>query len=316
MPPRSLSPSGFKPGLHPRNPHRHGYDFALLVRASPELAPFVRPSPRGSPSIDFADPAAVTALNRALLQAHHGLREWSLPPGYLCPAVPGRVDYVHHVADLLAADRGGELPHGPGVRALDIGTGANCIYPIVGTHAYGWRFVATEVDPAALAAARAIVARHPHLARGVECRLQRTPAHIFRDVIAPGERFHVSFCNPPFHGSPAEAAAGTRRKRRNLGASSRSETVLNFGGQPAELWCPGGEVGFLRRMIAESTADPASCGWFTSLVSKAENLERLRPLLARAKAVEVRVIGMAQGQKQSRILAWTFLPPEARAIRA
>src|SRR5688572_21763289 len=116
--------------MHPRNRHQARYDFAPLIRTSPELAVFVRPNPYGDESIDFADPAAVTALNRALLKHFYGISYWQIPPGYLCPPIPGRADYIHHVADLLATSHHGSIPHGASVAVLDIGVGANCIYPI------------------------------------------------------------------------------------------------------------------------------------------------------------------------------------------
>jgi 23S rRNA (adenine1618-N6)-methyltransferase len=112
-------------------------------------------------------------------------------------------------------------------------------------------------------------------------------------------------CNPPFHASADEAAEGSRTKRRNLGLA-KTAPALNFGGQAGELWCAGGEVGFIERMIAESAARPRLCRWFTTLVSKSEHLPRLRQSLKRACVTDAKTIDMAQGQKKSRILAWTF----------
>ena len=295
-----------KAELHPRNKHRQRYDFAVLAARAPELVRFLRPSPQGDATIDYADPAAVLALNRALLLAYYGLADWFLPPGYLCPPIPGRVDYLHHAADLLAGDNHGSIPRGPGIVVLDIGTGANCIYPILGRHEYGWSFVASEADPTALRNAQRIVAKNPTLADFIDCRRQPSAGAIFRGLVRPGERFALTLCNPPFHSSAQEAAAGTQRKTRNLGTGGAVRSPLNFGGMNHELWCPGGELGFVRRMIAESAALPHTAVWFTTLVSKAANLPALSRTLAEVRAVEVRIIPMAQGQKQSRILAWTF----------
>jgi hypothetical protein len=132
-------------GLHPRNPHCARYDFARLVAALPALAAHVRPHPVEGDTIDFADPAAVLALNRALLLAHHDLVRWDLPPGALCPPVPGRADYLCHVADLLPPG----APAGD-VAVLEIGTGAGCIYPLLGARLLGWSFVATDIAPESL----------------------------------------------------------------------------------------------------------------------------------------------------------------------
>jgi 23S rRNA (adenine1618-N6)-methyltransferase len=291
-----------KPGLHPRNRHRGRYDFGELVRTSPELSRFVRPNPYGDTSIDFADPDAVRALNRALLKLCYGIEHWDLPAGYLCPPIPGRADYLHHIADLLGAAGGGRIPRGPSVRVLDIGVGANCIYPILGHQEYGWSFLGSDIDPGALAAAERILRANPCL-DGIELRLQPSPGRIFQGLLREGEAFALSICNPPFHASPDEARAGTRRKLGNLGIGGAR---LNFGGRAGELWCAGGEAGFVRRMITESAEIPTRCRWFSTLVSKSSSLPGLRQALRQAGALDIRTLDMAQGQKQSRILAWTF----------
>lgn len=286
-----------KSGLHPRNRFRTRYDFPQLIASSPALAAFVKPNAHGDDSIDYANPQAVKALNQALLKHAYGLQHWDIPPGYLCPPIPGRSDYIHHLADLIS------LRRGPEVRVLDIGTGANCIYPLIGASEYGWSFVGAEMDADALRWAKKLVAVNLAIAKLVECRLQKSAMQCFQGIIHEGEHFDLTMCNPPFHASAAEAAAGTQRKLRNLGGKKE---VLNFGGKAGELWCEGGELAFIRRMIEESVAFAKSCDWFTTLVSKSEHLPRLEKTLRQVKAAEVRIIDMAQGQKKSRILAWRF----------
>ncbi len=310
--PRPDGPSTAKPGLHPRNRHREGYDFPALVQADPGLAAFLTKNPAGGTTVDFADPGAVRALNRALLRHHYGVQGWELPPGFLCPPIPGRADYLHHAADLLAGDHGGRIPCGESLRVLDIGTGASAVYALLGHAEYGWSFVGSESEPRALAAAAAILAANPDAARRIELRRQRQPGHILQGLLKPGESFALSLCNPPFHASPEEARAGSARKWRNLKGSRATGPVLNFGGQGGELWCPGGEAAFVGRLIAESGELRDRVLWYTSLVSKAENLPALRRALRQAGALEVRILPMAQGQKRSRILAWTFVPPASR----
>lgn len=301
--------------LHPRNRHQGRYDFPALIRLSPELARFVISNPYGKPSIDFADPAAVKVFNRALLRQYYGIGYWDIPEGYLCPPIPGRADYLHNLADLLAGEHGGRIPRGEAVRALDIGVGANCIYPLIGHCEYGWRFTGADIAPAALASARAIVQGNPRLAGAVELRQQPDARHIFLGLLQADERFDLSLCNPPFHTSAAEAGSGSARKWRNLGKldPQRRLPLLNFGGQAAELWCPGGEAAFLKRMAAESAEVAERVLWFSSLVSKGGNVALLEGWLARAGAREVRVLGMAQGQKRSRLVAWTFQDAARRA---
>ncbi|MGE0864600.1 MAG: 23S rRNA (adenine(1618)-N(6))-methyltransferase RlmF, partial [Vicinamibacterales bacterium] len=288
-----------------RNRFRAGYDFARLVARSPRLSRFVGPNAYGDLSIDYANPAAVKALNQALLKDAYGINTWDVPPGYLCPPIPGRSDYLHRIADLpgVGAARGARRQP---VHVLDIGTGANCIYPLIGAREYGWHFVGTDVDRVALEWAKNLVAANPPLPELIELRWQASRQACFDGVVKPGETFGLSMCNPPFHASAAAAAAGSRRKQHNLGQARSGSSRLNFGGQAGELWCDGGELAFVRRMIAESASRPGLCRWFTTLVSKSDHLPALRRALETANAADVQVLDMAQGQKKSRILAWTF----------
>ena len=307
-----------KLSLHPRNRHRGRYDFSQLSQALPALEDFLVANPfdANELTINFAKPAAVMALNAALLKVFYAVESWRVPPGYLCPPIPGRADYVHHAADLIARDRNGSIPRGPDIRVLDIGVGANCIYPLIGHHEYGWRFVGSDTDAIALAAAQQVVNANAKtgLATAIEFRLQRSKQKIFEGILRPDDRFDIVLCNPPFHASSREAEAGAVRKWKNLGkagglpGNAESNPKLNFGGQAAELWCDGGEVGFVSRMVAES-AQPqtqAQVSWFSALVSREESLPEIYSVLKAAGARKVDTIDMAQGQKKSRIVAWHF----------
>lgn len=300
--------------LHPRNRHRNPYDFARLAKSSPELNGYLRIGPYGDTGIDFANPAAVKALNRALLLHFYGIKGWDIPAGYLCPPVPGRADYIHVLADLLSATNGGGLPPGAQIRVLDIGTGANCIYPLLGHASYGWHFVASDLSATSLENAARILAANPAITHAITLRQQSRQNAIFSGIIGEQEQFDLTLCNPPFHSSAEEASATARRKVDNLGRGkvqtgkpSGKPPVLNFGGQANELWCPGGELAFIRQMMQESQHFASHCCWFSSLVSRREHLPALQAELKRLGVTRSQVITMAQGQKQSRMLAWSFL---------
>lgn len=301
-----------KPDLHPRNRHQNRYDFTALQQASPALTAFVRRSPAGEPTIDFADPLAVKALNRALLAHHYQVKNWDIPDGFLCPPVPGRADYVHHLADLLAQSNNGVVPRDATV--LDIGVGANCIYPLIGHHEYGWRFTGSEVNDEALKSANAIILANPGVNKAIRLRRQKTPGAILNGIIHKNEFYDATMCNPPFHDSQATAAASSERKRRNLGLNDNPQ--LNFGGQQQELWCEGGEVAFITTLIQESKAFARQVMWFTTLVSKGDNLPGLYRVLQQVGVEKVVKVEMAQGQKQSRFIAWTFQNDAQRSRRA
>lgn len=272
----------------------------------PELQQFVFVNEFGNETINFKDPKAVKTLNKSLLKFYYGISYWDIPDGFLCPPIPGRADYIHYLADLLATDNRGVIPIGKHIKTLDVGVGANCIYPLIGMKEYDWNFVGSDIDDAAIRSARNIVHANG-LSKVIEIRKQNSQSVIFKNIISADERFDLTVCNPPFHASLKEALAGTQRKWKNLGSKNRHDTTLNFGGQMAELWCEGGEELFVKKMIEESALFSKNCYWFTSLISKKTTLPNAFKHLKMLKATDVEIIDMAQGQKVSRCLAWTFL---------
>ena len=300
-------------GLHPRNLHKQGYDFPSLVKSCPPLAPYVRKNAYGNLSIEFANPLAVKALNTALLKRYYGVIDWDIPEGALCPPIPGRADYIHYVAELLGVGEPttNQANTQPNISLLDIGTGANGIYPLLACQIYGWRSVGSDINHQSLENITSIIANNPTLKDRFTLRTQHDKNHIFEGIIQTGEFFDVSVCNPPFHGSQEEALTGSQRKinnlARNRGEQKTPSSTLNFGGLEAELWCKGGERLFLKKLIKESQVFSTQCRWFTSLVSKIDNVKPAKKLILKLGAIDVREIEMKQGNKTTRILAWTFI---------
>ncbi len=315
-------------GLHPRNQHSGRYDFDLLVAALPELKSHLVKNPVGEDTINFSEPLAVKLLNKALLAHHYGVKHWDIPAGYLCPPIPGRADYIHRVADILNSDGQGEAYNHQSVKALDIGVGANCIYPIIGTTEYKWRCTGSDVDPVSVKAANFIAESNVNLKGKIKARLQADSESIFKGVIKDNERYDVTICNPPFHSSLEEAEKGSQRKLDNLAANrakkagqtfkpeskkaKQNKPTLNFGGQKAELWCPGGEAAFIMKMARESQLFATQVLWFTTLISKKDNVDMIRSELGKLRAKQVKVVEMSQGQKVSRFVAWTFMDDAQR----
>ena len=296
-----------KKTLHERNFHNDRYDFKALIQSEPSLNEFVKPNKYGDLSIDFANPQAVIALNKALLSFFYGVKNWSIPSDYLCPPIPGRSDYIHHIADLLAASNGGKIPKGSNIKGLDVGIGANCIYPIVGVSVYGWSFTGSDIDEVALKSAQNIINSNESLKENIIVKLQTNSKNIFKNIISKEDKFHFTLCNPPFHKSQKDAIAGNKRKIQNLTKQVVSKAALNFGGKHNELWCEGGEVAFIKKMIKESKEFSKNCLWFTTLVSRKENLDFIYDALEDIEVLEYKTINMAHGQKISRVIAWTFL---------
>jgi 23S rRNA (adenine1618-N6)-methyltransferase len=302
-----------KSGLHPRNKHRERYDFKKLIIANPDLAAFVRLNEYSDESIDFFNPEAVKQLNKALLEYFYDLEYWDIPENYLCPPIPGRADYIHHAADLLAGENHDlSIPTGSKIRCLDIGVGANCVYPVIGKQSYGWSFVGADIDPLAVASAQKITEMNPALRGEITCRLQPNSKDTFKGIIQEGERFDVTICNPPFHSSAEEAEERATKKISNLKRKRITKPILNFGGKSNELWCEGGEGRFVSNMIEQSKLFKENCLWFTTLISKSWNLNIAHKKLKDVGALEVKTIPMSHGNKATRILAWTLMTADEK----
>lgn len=297
-----------KSTFHPNNPHRDRYDFPSLIKASPKLVEFVSVNKFGDESIDFFNPRAVIALNKALLKKFYHIDFWEIPDGYLCPPIPGRAEYIHQVAALLKENEilKKDTAVNESIRCLDIGVGANCIYPIIGINAYGWTFVGSDVDQDALDAAQKIIDNNVGLQGKLELRYQSKRKFILHGIIQNDEKFDLTICNPPFHSSAAEAKKEAIKKLSNLKKRQIKQPLLNFGGQSSEIWCDGGEEKFILKMIDESMSFKTSCRWFTTIVSKATHLKNIYVALDKIPNLKHQTISMEMGNKVSRIVAWTY----------
>jgi len=308
--------------LHPRNLHRQGYDFPSLVKSTPSLAEYVKKNAYGNLSVDFSSPLAVKKLNAALLKQYYNIINWKLPEGALCPPIPGRVDYIHYIAELLdVASSESPMTNAPStITLLDIGTGASGIYPILASQIYNWHCIGSDINPKSIENVAEIIASNPCLKDNFKLRVQNDKNCIFKGIIQDGEFFDVTVCNPPFHASQDEATKSNQRKINNLARNRRKiistdgnkrdampeSPILNFGGVEAELWCKGGEIAFIKKLIKESKHFSSQCRWFTSLISKIENIKPAKKMINKLGATDIREIEMKQGNKVTRILAWTF----------
>lgn len=280
-------------GLHPENRFNKGYDFDVLVKQNPILEEFVITNKYNSITIDFSNPKAVKELNKALLFTYKNISVWDFPDENLCPPIPGRLDYIHHLNDLLGNEKN--------IKILDIGTGATCIYPLLGVAEYNWSFVATDIDLDALDTAQDNIDDN-NFTDSIELRQQFKEEHILKDILEDDDFFSATMCNPPFYKSAEEAQGANKRKSRNLG----NNAVRNFSGNNNELWYVGGEKAFLHTYLYESSLQPKKSNWFTSLVSKKENVESLKASSKKLGVAEFKTIPMQQGNKVTRIVCWRF----------
>ena len=292
-----------KATLHHKNKNRKQYDLLALVKEIPELEKYVKKNKDGEQTVDFSDPIAVKLLNKALLSHYYDVKFWKFPDTNLCPPIPGRADYIHHMSDLLDES----MRKGKTINCLDIGVGASCIYPIIGITEYNWNFIASDIDRKSIATAKKIISSNPNLKGKVDFRFQNDSNKIFEGILKEDDRIEITICNPPFHASRKEALEEQRKKVRNLTGKYHQNPKLNFSGASEELIYEGGEYQFIQNMIKESVKYANNCVWFSTLVSKKKNLHGIYINLKRLKVHQIKEIEIITANKKSRIIAWTFM---------
>ena len=283
--------------LHPRNKFNQEYDFIPLIKRVPELKKQLIKTPDDRTSLDFRDPKSVFLLNKALLESAYDLRGWEILENSLCPSIPGRLNYIHYLADLFKG-----RPGKP-VRVLDVGTGSSVIYPLLGAKEYGWHFVGSEVHKPSIQQAKNILAKNQEFRQTIELREQKNPDLILKGIIHAGEYFDAIMCNPPFYKSREDYEKTVTKKNSKLHQTSE-DLSTNFKGLDNELWVSGGEKKFISQLIYESIELKDQIGICTTLVSNKENIKPLRAILEYHKIQDIKVTTMQQGNKISRILSW------------
>ena len=292
-----------KTTLHPNNKNREQYDLLALVKAVPELEKYVKKNKDGEKTVDFSDPIAVKLLNKALLSHYYDVKFWKFPDTNLCPPIPGRADYIHHMSDLLKES----MRKGKTINCLDVGMGASCIYPIIGITEYDWSFIASDIDRKSVATAKKIISSNPKLKGKVDFRFQEDSTKIFEGIIKEDDYIDITICNPPFHASKKEALQAARLKVKNLTGKYQKNPKLNFSGVSEELIYEGGEYQFIQNMIKESAKYANNCVWFSTLVSKKKNIHGIYINLKRLKVHQIKEIEIVTANKKSRIIVWTFM---------
>ena len=173
--------------LHPRNKFNKAYNIEQLAKNTPDLRKYVVQVDHDHLSIDFTQPEAVFHLNKALLKTTYGIKGWRVLPKSLVPTVPGRLNYIHYLADLL----GGKT--GRGVHILDIGTGSGCIAISLAKFLPKCKVYALDVSTKALEVAK-------QNAKNSQVEIEFINLDILQDKICATipQKLDVIVSNPPY----------------------------------------------------------------------------------------------------------------------
>ena len=175
--------------MHAQNPYSDRYDLKRLATFNPELKEHIVSNPSNEDTIDFSDSASVYELNKAMLLADFNLDTYELPMGYLIPPVPGRLEYLLHIREFLSEQF--KIDGNTKLRGLDVGSGANGIYCILGTQHFNWNMVGSECDSNAVKIAKANVNSTKSLKNKIDIRHQENKSFLFKNVIQPSEQLSL-----------------------------------------------------------------------------------------------------------------------------
>ncbi|KPM37623.1 hypothetical protein AK830_g8937 [Neonectria ditissima] len=245
----------------------------------------------------FNDPKCVMQLTKTLLQLDFDL-QIELPDDRLCPPVTNRHNYLLWLKGLLDSTSY-EKPRRK-VVGLDIGTGASCIYPLLGCTERPWSFIATDIDPKSLEFARKNVALN-HLQHRINV-VQRKP----EDAVIPLDDLGIATIdftmnNPPFYKSAEDMA--------NSAAQKSKPPQSACTGAKVEMVTDGGEVGFVDRILQESLVLRERVQWYTAMFGFLSSLVDFVQKLRENGIDNYAVTELIQGTKTRRwAIAWSFGP--------
>ncbi|XP_062887904.1 RNA N6-adenosine-methyltransferase mettl16 [Mobula hypostoma] len=282
--------------MHPRNRYKDKPpDFSYLASKYKEFQQHVHTSLTGKVSLNFKDPEAVRALTCTLLKEDFGLTI-DIPLERLIPTVPLRLNYIHWVEDLIGSD----ISKSELIRGIDIGTGASCIYPLLGATMNGWFFLATEVDDMCFDYAMKNVEQNnlSDLIKVVKVP-QKT---LLMDALKEESEIVYDFCmcNPPFFANQMEAKGVNSRNPSRPPPSS-----VNTGGI-TEIMAEGGELEFVKRIIHDSLQLKKRLRWYSCMLGKKCSLVPLKEELRQQGVPKVTHTEFCQGRTMRWALAWSF----------
>ncbi|KIW94772.1 uncharacterized protein Z519_04749 [Cladophialophora bantiana CBS 173.52] len=286
----------------PDNIYENDVDFTILALQYPDFAKRLKPNRQ----LDFSDPESVRQLTKCLLHRDFDL-SIDLPEDRLCPPVPNRFNYILFIQSLLDSTspsfHQGFDPERQ-VIGLDIGTGASAIYPLLACRQRSqWRFLATEIDEK-----NREYAQRNILANKLQARIRLIDTDDKGDRLIPTgqlqkfDRIDILLTNPPFYPSTQSLLDSAHQKSRPPNSSCTGSAV--------EMITPGGEIGFVSKIIAESLlpANQRKIQWFSAMLGKLSSVGAVVERLRESGSGNYTVAEFIQGQRTRRwCVAWSWM---------
>lgn len=212
--------------------------------------------------------------------------------------MPVRWNYVHWIQTLLdttSESYSDTYQVSRKVIGLDIGVGASGIYALLACASRpAWRMLGTDVDSHSFSFAKRNIADN-HFGDRVKLRLNAAEAPLIpKDV-----ELDFVMTNPPFYDSHQEMKESYTNK------SAPPSSVCT--GSENEMICPGGDLGFVLRILAESLVLREQVQWYTAMLGKMTSLQQFIIKLREHEITNFAVTSLTAGYKTKRwAVAWSF----------
>ena len=270
-------------------------DFSILIKEYPELKNFlkIQSDDIGQYSFDWSKKELSLLMTKHILNYYFKIEYYSIPNNFLIPPVPSRLNYINMIHSLLTSfNLINEKNNENEIIGVDIGTGANIIYPLLGHSVYNWKFICSEINEEAYENALKII-NNNKLEEYIKLIKQKYKNNILIGVINREEKYTFTMCNPPYYDYEEEIKFEDKIK----------DCEYNFD----EIYFKNGEFGFFNRLFDESVCYYKNIFLFTILIGKKSNAEKIYDKISNEKNVKYfDMKRIKTGNNMRYIIYWSF----------
>ena len=269
-------------------------DFLTLIKEFPELKKYKLKQNEDNEDefqFDWSNNELSLLMDKSILNYYFNIKYYDIPKGFLIPPIPSRINYINLINSIIT-----KLINDIDIKniiGIDIGTGANIIYPILGYSIYKWKFICTEINKEAYNNAKLILQKN-NLENNINIIKQNNKDNIFISILNRENKYLFSMCNPPYYNYENEIKLEDKKR----------DNEYNFD----EIYYKNGEYGFFQRYFEESICYKNNVFLYTILIGKKINAENIYDKLSSYNDI-IKIYNMQKiltGNNVRYIIYWSF----------
>ena len=269
-------------------------DFLTLIKEFPELKKYILKQNEDNEEefqFDWSNNELSLLMDKSILNYYFNIKYYDIPKGFLIPPIPSRINYINLINSIIT-----KLIKDIDIKniiGIDIGTGANIIYPILGYSIYKWKFICTEINKEAYNNAKLILQKN-NLENNINIIKQNNKDNIFISILNRENKYIFSMCNPPYYNYENEIKLEDKKR----------DNEYNFD----EIYYKNGEYGFFQRYFEESICYKNNVFLYTILIGKKINAENIYDKLSSYSDI-IKIYNMQKiltGNNVRYIIYWSF----------